>query len=121
MLQVSPIVQHVVVHNGFACELRAPIAGHDHLVVQDTMDFPAPVKDGITSMRPSPARTATAQHACAHVRRRVLNMHARLQLDMRATCMRACSSTCTHVCLRMPLLRDMRACVHRHTRMRACD
>ena len=41
----------------------APIVGRDHPVVREMMALPAPVKNGITCMHPSPARTATARHA----------------------------------------------------------
>ncbi len=40
-----------------------PIVGRDHPVVREMMAFPAPVKNCITCMHPSPARTATARHA----------------------------------------------------------
>ncbi len=67
--QVSPIVQHVVVHNGFAYHQLAPIVGRYHPVVQETMALPAPVKDGITSLHPSGAHCHRA--TCAHARLRV--------------------------------------------------
>ncbi len=41
----------------------APIVCRDHLVVREMMALPAPVKNGITCMHPSPARTATVRHA----------------------------------------------------------
>ena len=41
----------------------APIVGRYHLVVQEMMALPALVKNGITCMHPSPARTATVRHA----------------------------------------------------------
>ena len=43
----------------------APIVGRDHPVLQEMMDLPAPVQNGIACqcMHPSPARTATARHA----------------------------------------------------------
>ena len=37
--------------------------GCDHLVVREMMALPALVKNGITCMHPSPARTATVRHA----------------------------------------------------------
>ncbi len=40
-----------------------PIVGRDHPVVREMMALPAPVKNGITCMHPSLARTATARHA----------------------------------------------------------
>jgi hypothetical protein len=41
----------------------APIVGRDHPVVQEMMALPAPVKNDVTCMHPSPARAATARHA----------------------------------------------------------
>jgi hypothetical protein len=41
----------------------APIVGHDHFVVREMMALPALVKNGITCLHPSPARTATVRHA----------------------------------------------------------
>jgi hypothetical protein len=41
----------------------APIVGCDHPVVREMMALPAPVKNSITCMHPSPAHTATARHA----------------------------------------------------------
>ncbi len=41
----------------------APIVGSDHPVVQELMALPAPVKNNITRMHPSPASTATVRHA----------------------------------------------------------
>ncbi len=42
----------------------APIVGRYHLVVREMMALPALVKNSITCMHPSPARTATLRHAC---------------------------------------------------------
>ena len=41
----------------------APIVGRYHLVVREMMALPALVKNSITCMHPSPARTATVRHA----------------------------------------------------------
>lgn len=41
----------------------APIVGSDHPVLQEMMAVPAPVRNGIACMHPSPARTAAARHA----------------------------------------------------------
>jgi hypothetical protein len=41
----------------------APIVGCDHPVVLEMMALPAPVKNDVTCMHPSPARAATARHA----------------------------------------------------------
>ncbi len=122
MSQVSPIVQNVVVHNGFTCDQRAPIVGRNHPVEQHTMDFHAPVKDGITCMHPSPARTATARHAhmlaCVCTRMPQLDMRACAPArtdDVFLLSRRVCSLETA------PPPRDMRACVHQHARMRACE
>jgi hypothetical protein len=42
----------------------APIVGSDHPVVREMMALPAPVKNCITCIHPSPGRTTTARHAC---------------------------------------------------------
>ena len=124
--QVSSIVQHVVVHNGFACYQRAPIVGGDHPVVQKMMALPAPVKDGITRMHPSPARTATARHArmrsCVCTRTPPLDMRACAPASARACCALITCSFCPGAYVLFetaPPPRYMRACVHRHARMRA--
>ena len=44
----------------------APIVGRDHPVVQEMMALPAPVKNDVTCMHPSPARAATALRTHAH-------------------------------------------------------
>jgi hypothetical protein len=41
----------------------APIVGRNHPVVQEMMALPAPVKNNVACMHPSPARTATSRHA----------------------------------------------------------
>ncbi len=46
----------------------APIVGRDHLVVLEMMALPALVKNGITCMHPSPARTATGTVRHARMR-----------------------------------------------------
>ena len=48
----------------------APIVGRDHPAVQEMMALPAPVKNDVTCMHPSPARTATARHARMRARRK---------------------------------------------------
>ena len=47
----------------------APIVGRDHPVVQAMMALPAPVKNDVTCMHPSPARAGTARHARMRARR----------------------------------------------------
>jgi hypothetical protein len=52
------------------------VVGRDHPVVQEMMALPAPVKNGITCMRPSPARSRAANShraTCTHAR---LPVHA---------------------------------------------
>jgi hypothetical protein len=73
--QVSPIVQHVVVHNGFARDQQAPIVGRYHPVVQEMMALPAPLKDA--------SRCMYAPFPCAH-RHRVTCAHARLRVHAHA-------------------------------------
>jgi hypothetical protein len=53
----------------------APIVGHDHPVVREMMALPAPVKNNITCLHPSPARSAAHRHraTCTHAR---LPVHA---------------------------------------------
>ena len=68
----------------------APIVGRDHPVVQEMMALPAPVKNNVTCMQPSPARAATARHARMRVRRAVRGVHA-----LACTRVRACA-LCTH-------------------------
>jgi hypothetical protein len=64
----------------------APIVGRNPPVVQAMMALPAPVKNDVTCMHPSPARAATARHArmrARRARRACARVHAR-------ACMRAC-------------------------------
>ncbi len=54
----------------------APIVGRNHPVVQEMMALPAPVKNDITYMHPSPARTAAARHARMRARRACMRARA---------------------------------------------
>ena len=80
----------------------APIVGRDHPVVQEMMALPAPVKNDVTCMHPSPAREATARHARMRARRArracargVCGVHARACMRARAcACMLSRAGAC---------------------------
>ena len=72
----------------------APIVGRDHPVVRAMMALPAPVKNDVTCMHPSPARAGTARHARMRARRAcargVRGVHASVRGVHARACMRAC-------------------------------
>jgi hypothetical protein len=80
----------------------APIVGRDHPVVQAMMALPAPVKNDVTCMHPSPARAGTARHARMRARRAcargVRGVHACAAC---AACMRARACARVHACMQV--------------------
>ena len=61
--QTSDKVINTIKQELFNVAGGAPIVGSDHPVLQEMMALPAPVRNGIACMHPSPARTAAARHA----------------------------------------------------------
>jgi len=87
----------------------APIVGRDHPVMQAMMALPAPVKNDVTCMHPSPARAGTARHARMRARR------ARRACALRRACARGVRGV--HACTACAACMRARACARVHACM----